>query len=205
MRRNHLFGTSAAGAAVALAVAGLVIAAVPQTIVVDGANDFLAANLVDADGGDTQHVPIDLDSVFITNDSNKLYIGFGYDKDGWTNNQLGIAISTGQTGGTTDPWGHAIAWNTAPHKPDYHAYCNMDNSWQELRQWNGGTTSWDLIYSGTGSLGWVNNTGFEEVGFALSDLGLTAGDTVYIEIISTQNGGTKGPLDLVAGDAEQLS
>lgn len=188
-----------------VAMAGLLIAAVPQTITVDGANDFLADNLVDADGGDTEFAPLDIDSVFITNDTNKLYIGFGYDKDGWTTNQLGIAISTGGPGGTTDPWGHAIAWTGAPHKPDYHAYCDMDNSWQELREWNDTGSSWDLIYSGTSSLGWINNTGFEEVGFALSDLGLAAGDTVYIEIISTQSGGTKGPLDLVAGDADQLS
>jgi len=175
-----------------------------QTITVDGSNDFLTANLMDPDGYDCEHQPIDFDSVHVTNDANKLYIGFYYDKDGWTNNQLGIVIAnTDTSGGTTDAWGHAIAWNNAPHKPDFQAYCDMDNSWQELREWGG--SSWDLVYSGTSSLGWVNNTGFEEVGFSLSDLGASAGDTLFIEIISTQNGSTKGPLDCMANDDDQLS
>lgn len=190
---------------VVLAVAGLVIAAVPQTIVVDGVNDFLVANLIEDDGGDTQHAELDLDSIFVTNDTNKLYFGIQYDKGSWTGNQVGIAISTGEPGGTTDPWGRAIAWTNAPNKPDYVAYCSMDNSWQELRNWNDGTTTWDVIYAGTSSLGWVNGTGFEELGLNLSDLGLAIGDTIYFEVISTQDGSTKGPFDLMAGDDDQLS
>ncbi|RKZ08789.1 hypothetical protein DRQ05_00885 [bacterium] len=178
----------------------------PQTITVDGVNDFLPSNLLDLDGGDTEFAPIDLDTIFITNDANKLYVGFYYDKDSWTNNQLGIMFAVGgPSGGTTDAWGHAIAWNTAPYKPDYQAYCNMDNSWQELRKWNPAGSSWDIIYQGSSSLGWVNNTGFEEVGFNLNDLGVTAGDTVYIEIISSQDGSTKGPLDCMANDDKQVS
>jgi hypothetical protein len=179
---------------------------VPQTITVDGSNDFLLANLMDDDDGDTQFNEIDLDSIFVTNDANKLYIGFGYNKGAWTNNQLGIMIAVGDTsGGTTDAWGHAIAWDSALTKPDFQAYCNMDNSWQELRQWNSGTASWDLVYSGINSLGWVNNTGFEELGLNLTDLGVSLGDTIYLELISTQNGGTKGPLDAMANDDQQLS
>ena len=177
-----------------------------QTITVDGSNDFLDVNIMDIDGYDCEFTQIDIDTVYVTNDANKLYIGFYYDKGSWTNNQLGIMIAnTDTSGGTTDAWGHAIAWNTAPHKPDYQAYCNMDNSWQELREWNQGTSSWDLVYSGTSSLGWVNNTGFEEVGFNLSDLGVSAGDTLFIELISTQNGSNKGPLDCMANDDDQLS
>ena len=34
-------------------------AAVPQTITVDGVNDFNIANLLDADGGDTQFTELD--------------------------------------------------------------------------------------------------------------------------------------------------
>jgi hypothetical protein len=179
---------------------------VPQTITVDGSNDFLPANVLDIDGYDCQHVEIDIDTVYVTNDLNKLYIGFYYNKGVWTQNQLGIMFAVGDTaGGTTDAWGHAIAWNTTPTKPDYQAWCNMDNSWQELRVWNSGTSSWDVQTSGTGSLGWVNNTGFEELGIDLTDLGLSIGDTVCIEIVSTQNGGTKGPLDCIMNDGDQLS
>ena len=197
--RKHL-GFSALAA---LVMAGLVLAGTPQTIAVDGANDFLADNLIDADGGDTQFTQIDLDSIFVTNDTNKLYLGIKYDKDGWGGNQVGIAISTGGAGGTSDPWGRAIAWTNAPHKPDYYAYSNLDNSWQELRNWSG--SAWSTIYAGTGSLGWINGTGFEELGLNLSDLGLAVGDTIYFEVISTQDGSSKGPLDLMAGDSDQLS
>jgi hypothetical protein len=189
----------------ALLMTGLVVAATPQTIVVDGANDFLVVNLVDADGGDTEHTQLDLDSIFVTNDTNKLYFGIKYDRGDWTGNQIGIAIATGEPGGTTDAWGRAIAWTNAPHKPDYYAYTNIVGSWQELRHWNDGTSTWDVIYDGVGSLGWVNDTGFEEVGLNLSDLGLALGDTFYYEVISTQEGSTKGPLDLMAGDDDQLS
>ncbi|HUV37854.1 MAG TPA: hypothetical protein VMX58_13035, partial [Patescibacteria group bacterium] len=184
----------------------LLVSGVPQTITVDGSNDFLAANIVDIDGGDTELAPLDIDTVYVTNDANKLYIGFYYNKDGWTGNQLGLAIAVGDSaGGTTDAWGHAIAWNTAPAKPDFQAWCDMDNSWQELREWNAGTTSWDLVIGGTNSLGWVNNTGFEELALNFSDLGISMSDTIYIEWISTQNGGTKGPLDAVVNDGDQLS
>jgi len=199
--RKHLGFTFLA----ALVVAGLVIAATPQTIIVDGVNDFLVDNLIDADGGDTEFTELDLDSIFVTNDTNKLYFGIKYDRGVWGGNQIGIAISTGEPGGTSDPWGRAIAWTNAPHKPDYYAYANVDGTWQELRHWNDGTTAWDAIYAGAGSFGWVNDTGFEELGLNLSDLGLAAGDTIYFEVISTQDGSTKGPLDLMAGDADQLS
>ncbi|HSG27302.1 MAG TPA: hypothetical protein VLA34_02390, partial [Candidatus Krumholzibacterium sp.] len=178
----------------------------PQTITVDGSNDFLPVNLKDIDGGDTEHVPIDLDSLFITNDANKLFIGFYYDKDGWSNNQVGLMFAVNSvTGGTTDAWGHAVAWNTAPKRPKFQAYCNMDNSWQELRSWNAGGGTWDLLYSGTNSLGWITGTGFQEMGLNLSDFGVTAGDTVFIEIVSTQAGSTKGPLDTYFNDGDQLS
>jgi hypothetical protein len=186
-------------------MAGMVIAATPQTIVIDGINDFLLDNLVDADGGDTQYTEIDIDSVFVTNDTNKIFFGVGHNEGSWTSVQMGIHISTGDPGGTSDSWGRAIAWTNAPHKPDYQAYVNLDNNWQELRNWNDGTTTWDVIYGGTGSLGWATSTGFRELALSLSDLGLAVGDTIYYEVIVTQDGSTKGPLDLMAGDADQLS
>ncbi len=199
--RKHLGFTLVA----ALVMAGLVLAATPQTIVVDGVNDFLVDNLIEDDGGDTQHSELDLDSIFVTNDTNKLYFGVGHSQGGWSTVQMGIHISTGDPGGTTDSWGRAIAWTNAPHKPDYQAYVNFDNNWQELRNWNNGTLEWDAIYSGTGSLGWTISTGFNELGLNLSDLGLAIGDTIYYEILITQDGSTKGPLDLMAGDDDQLS
>jgi hypothetical protein len=178
----------------------------PQTILVDGVNDFLVDNLVESDGLDAQFIEIDMDSVYVTNDANKLFFGIDYSKGGWSSNQIGVHISTGDlTGGTTDSWGRAIAWNTATRKPDFQAYVNLDNSWQELREWNSGGSTWDVVYDGIGSLGWVNNSGFEELPLNLSDLGLSLGDTIYYEIVITQDGSTKGPLDALANDGLQLS
>jgi hypothetical protein len=193
-----------------IAIGGLFTALhsyVPQTITVDGSNDFLLANLMDDDDGDTQFNELDLDSIFVTNDANKLYIGFGHNQGAWSDVQLGIMIAVGDTGGgTTDAWGHAIAWNTAPTKPDFQAWVNKDNSWQELRKWRTVEMDWEnILYSGINSLGWVNNTGFEELGLNLTDLGVSLGDTIYLELICTQNGGTKGPLDAMANDDQQLS
>ena len=200
--RKHLGFTALA----ALVMAGLVLAGTPQTIVIDGVNDFLLVNLIEDDGGDTEFPEIDLDSIFVTNDTNKLYFGIQYDQGGWGDCQIGIAISTGEPGGTSDPWGRAIAWTNAPHKPDYFAYCNLDSDWEELRNWDDALSTWDpAIYAGTGSLGWVNNTSFDELGLNLSDLGLAIGDTIYYEIFTTQNFDNKGPLDLMAGDDDQLS
>jgi hypothetical protein len=201
---------SAATVVLAVAVAAMlgafasVMSGTPQTIVVNGVNDFLAANRIDQDSLDTQYAPLDLGGIYVTNDANKLYFGFSYSKDGWTTCQVGIHLAVGgPSGGTTDSWGRQIAWNTAPYKPDYQVYCNMDNAWQELRHWNG--ASWDVVYSGSNSLGWVITTGFEELGLNLSDLGLAAGDTVRIELITTQDGSTKGPFDCMMNDGKQLS
>jgi hypothetical protein len=43
------------------------------------------------------------------------------------------------------------------------------------------------------------------MGLNFSDLGISMGDTVCIEWIVTQSGGTKGPLDAVVNDGDQLS
>ena len=204
--RRRMFATALAAAiAAVLGAFAVVMGGTPQTIVVNGVNDFLAANRIEnADSLDTQFAPLDLGGVYVTNDANKLYIGFSYNKDGWTTCQVGIHLAVGgPSGGTTDAWGRAIGWTNAPYKPDYQAYCNMDNAWQELRHWNG--SSWAIVYSGTNSLGWVSTTGFQELGLNLADLGLSAGDTVRVEICSTQDGSTKGPLDCMVNDGDQLS
>ncbi len=66
----------------------------PQTIVVNGVNDFLAANRIEnTDSLDTQFAPIDLGGVYVTNDANKLYFGFSYNKDGWGTCQVGINLA----------------------------------------------------------------------------------------------------------------
>jgi hypothetical protein len=187
-----------------LAAPGSASAFVPQTIVIDGVNDFLAANLVENDSSDTQFAPIDLRRVYITNDANKLYFGLGQDKDGWTTVQIGIMISTlTKNGATNDMWSHRIAWAGA-HTPGYGAYKNYDNNWQEFRQWTG--TAWSApLRSGPGANGMTNNTAFGEIGFLLCELGVAAGDSIWFEIVVTQDGTTKGPLDLSKHDAVQLS
>lgn len=177
----------------------------PQTIVLDGVNDFLVANRIDQDGGDTQFTNCDIGDFYITNDAVRLYIGFANDRGTWGTVQYGIAIDVNTAdGGSTDPWGRQIEWSSAPYKPDFISYVNRDNNWQELRQWNG--SSWTTLSSGPGSSGWVaQSTTFKEYSILLSTLGVSAGSTIRVEAWFTQDSPTKGPLDCVVNDGSQLS
>ncbi len=193
-------------ALVVLALPAFVLAQTPQTITLDGVNDFDAANLLDADGGDTEHAPLDIGDVYVTNDAGNLYVGFDHDRGGWGSIQLGIAIDVNTAdGGTADPWGRAIEWSLAANKPDFMFYVNLDNNWQAGYSWNTGTGTWDDIGSGPGALSWQAGTTFKELGLLLGTLGLSASDVMNIEIWTTQDGATKGPLDAAANDASQLS
>ncbi|MCK4546955.1 MAG: metallophosphoesterase [Candidatus Eisenbacteria sp.] len=175
----------------------------PQTIQVDGANDFLPENLLDPDGYDTEFSQIDIDSVFVTNDGNNLYIGIQYYEDAWSNCCVGIAIDLGDAyGGLTDPWARQIEWSEAPNPPNFISYVNLDNNWQDLRRWTG--SSWVVVCAGDGGCGHATGTGFKEFTFSLATLGVTVGETVHLELWTTQQN-TKGALDLVASDSRQES
>ncbi len=184
--------------------AGLAMAQTPQTIVLDGVNDFLPGNLLDADGGDTEFPNIDLTDVYLTNDAVNLYLGETHDQGGWGTVQLGVAIDVNTAaGGDTDPWGRQLEWSLAPMKPDFIFYVNLDNNWQASYQWDG--AAWVNLTQGPGALNWQTATGFRELSIMLGTLGVTAGDVLNIEAWVTQDGGTKGPLDAMAGDGVQLS
>ncbi len=202
-------------------------AVTPQTIVIDGVNDFDPGNLLDDDTGDTEiknwctddpevDAPMDLGQIFVTNDANNLYIGFEYFRDCFSSPQvnLGIAFSYGTPGdgGTTDPFSRKIAWNTIVNKPDNVLYDVIDGfNYEVLYHWNG--TSWDNISStvnpgwgsGSNGLGIVDDTGFEELSLPLSVFGVAPGGTINIEIWMTQDGTSKPPLDAMASDDVQTS
>ena len=55
--------------------AGTALAQTPQTIIIDGVNDFLPVNVADVDTADTQFTEIDLSYVSLTNDAVNLYVG----------------------------------------------------------------------------------------------------------------------------------
>ena len=184
--------------------AGPALAQTPQTIVLDGVNDFLPGNLVDADGGDTQFPNLDLGDFYLTNDAVNLYLGMAHDAGGWGSVQLGLAIDVNTAdGGSTDPWGRQLEWSLAAFKPDFMFYVNLDNNWQASYQWNG--SGWTNLNQGPGSLNWQTGTTFRELSVMLGTLGVAAGGTLHVEAWVTQDGGTKGPLDAGAGDGSQLS
>lgn len=203
-------------------------AVVPQTIVIDGINDFDPSNLVEDDTGDTEikdwctgdggafEGPMDLGQIFVTNDLTFLYVGFYYDKDCFTSPQvnLGMAIDVnGAPGGTTDPFGRKIGWTTVANKPDLVVYDVLDGfNFEALYQWQG--SSWSNIGStinpgygaGSNGLGIVENTGFVEFRLPLSALGSPAPATpIRLEWWMTQDGATKGPLDAAFSDGIQMS
>jgi len=188
--------------ALVIAVTMLVGVGVASAIVVDGVNDFAPADLVDPDGGDTEFAEIDMLDVYITYDSNGIYIGYGHDPGGWTGVQIGIAFVTTSTGGgTTDPWGHQIGF-TGMCLPDYIAYVNLDSEWNEWRVWDG--MDW---VANANILNWVTSTAFDELEVTWEMLGVNCAEysQVFIELWVTQDGATKGPLDLSYNDDLQLS
>ena len=172
-------------------------------IVVDGVNDFAPADLVDADGGDTEFAPLDLGDVYVAYDGDGIYIGYDHDQDGWTGVQVGIAVMFPTVaGGTTDPWGHAIGF-TGSCYPYFIAYKNIDSDWDEWCEWNGaGWTQTPNI------LDWIVSTPFDEIALPYELLGVNCADDliqIFFEIWVTQDGPTKGPLDLSYNDNLQLS
>lgn len=213
---KQLCALVACGLVLAMAVPSL--AMTPQTIVVDGVNDFDPSNLWDADGGDTQtqnwctsdpedESPMDLGDIFITNDSNFLYFGYEYDRDCFASPavNLGIAIDVNTAAGsTTDAFNRKIAWNNVPNKPDFYIYDVVDGfNYEVLYSWGG--ASWSVVTDGSNGLGIVDDTGFQEMKLDLTTLGLAAGDTIHVEFWMTQDGTTKPPLDAACSDTVQTS
>lgn len=191
--------------AAALMLPAALMAQIPQTIALDGVNDFNPVNLLDADGLDTEHVQLDIGNFYVTNDAVSLYIGAEHSQGSWTSVQLGIAIDVGTVdGGTIDPWGRQIEWSLAAYKPDFIFYVNLDNNWQGGLMWDGG--AWADLGSGPGAQGWVAGANtFKEIGILLGTLGVSAGTAINVEMWVTQDGVNKGPLDCAANDASQLS
>ena len=196
---------------------------VPQTIIVDGVNDFDPSNLLDNDTADTQTgcaplvLPMDLGKVYVTNDANFLYIGIEFLKSCYCDMNLGMALDIGTAGGgTTDAFGRRIGWAGVPFKPDYMIYdvtptnCNSFNYEilykDTLGTWQNRSTlinpSWG---SGANGLGIVDSLGFKELKLPLSVLGVSTGTAMHLEFWTTQEGANKGPLDALCSDNVQMS
>ena len=77
---------------VLLLTTGLAVAQTPQTIIIDGVNDFLPVNVADVDTADTQFTQIDLSYVSLTNDAVNLYVGIQTGPGSFGSNQIGMAI-----------------------------------------------------------------------------------------------------------------
>ena len=88
-------------------------AAVPQTIVIDGINDFDLSNAIDADSADTQFAdfctddpelesPMDIGTVLVTNDAANLYTGATTIDGGTVNSAALTAATVNVTGGSLD-------------------------------------------------------------------------------------------------------
>ncbi len=215
MKRLHLWLPALLALVLAAAPAW---AFVPQTIAVDGANDFNGSNLLDADGGDTEtkdwctgtagdESPMDLGDIYLTNDTNFLYFGFQYDNACFTSPavNLGMAIDVNTVaGGATDAFNRKIAWNTIAKKPDFYVYDVVDSyNYEVLYQWSG--SAWSVVSDGANGLGIVDSTGFKEGKLSLATLGLAPGDTIHVEFWMTQDGTSKPPLDAGCSDTVQTS
>ncbi len=184
--------------------AGTALAQTPQTIIIDGVNDFLPVNVADVDTADTQFTEIDLSYVHLTNDAVNFYVGLQTGPGAFGSGQIGMAIDLGTAdGGTIDPWGRALEWSLAANKPDFMFYVNIDNNWQASYQWDG--AAWVNLAQGPGALGMATGTEFRELAIMLGTLGVSPGSAMNFEVWTTQDSPTKGPLDAAANDASQLS
>jgi hypothetical protein len=209
MRQCNRHRLGLLGIVALLVFAGTAIAQTPQTIVIDGVNDFLPGNMIDADFEDVNvpdHVKLDIANLHVTNDAVNLYVGFNKDAAPFGSSQLGIAIDVdGAPGGTTDPWGRQLEWSLAASKPDFMFYINLDNNWQAAYSWDG--AAWvGMGSAGPGALNWqAQSTDFAELGIMLGNLGVSPGSVIGIEGWLTQDSPNKGPLDNFANDPVQLS
>jgi hypothetical protein len=206
-----------------LALAAPALAFVPQTIVLDGVNDFDPGNLLDDDRNDTQQgcspaaLPMDLGRVYVTNDNNYVYFGIEFSKTCYCDMNLGLSIDVNSAGGgTTDPFGRKIGWTNVAFKPDWVVYdvtptnCNTFNyeilykdslgTWYNRSQYV--NPSWG---SGSNGLGIADGDNFKEVRLPLSVLGASVGTPLRLEFWVTQEGATKGPLDALCSDNVQMS
>lgn len=198
-------------------------AAVPQTIVVDGVNDFDSSNLLGDDRNDTQTgcappaLPMDLGRIWVTNDANFLYVGIEFARTCYCDMNLGMAFDVGTAGGgVTDPFGRRIGWANVPFKPDFVIYdvtptdCNTFNYEvfykDTLGTWQNRSTLINPAWgSGANGLGIVDSVNFKELKIPLSVLGVTTGTNMNLEFWVTQEGSTKGPLDAFCSDNVQMS
>jgi hypothetical protein len=205
------------------AFVGTAGAATPQTIIVDGVNDFDPSNLLDDDRGDTEikdwctddaanDSTMDIGRVYVTNDANFLYLGWEYFEDCFGGVQLGVAIDVDTpAGGIDDPFTRKIGWSTLAKKPDSYLYLEQfPGFYQIYYRWTG--TAWAdssaLVAgspSGSNALGAVVNTRFVEMKIPFAALRAGIGTTINLEFWMTQNGANKGPLDAMCGDAVQMS
>lgn len=199
------------------------LAAIPQTIVVDGVNDFDPSNSLGDDANDTQTgcapvaLPMDLGKIFVTNDANFLYIGIEFARSCYCDMNLGMAFDVGTAGGgITDPFGRKIGWANVPFKPDFVIYdvtptsCNSFNYEvfykDTLATWQNRSTSINPGWgSGANGLGIVDSVNFKELKIPLSVLGVSSGTNMNLEFWVTQEGSTKGPLDAFCSDNVQMS
>lgn len=206
-----------------LVVAIPAMAAVPQTITVDGVNDFDPSNSLGDDAGDTQAgcapvaMPMDLGKIFVTNDANFLYIGIEFARSCYCDMNLGMAFDVGTAGGgTTDPFGRKIGWANVPFKPDFVIYdvtptsCSSFNYEvlykDTLGTWQNRSTLINPAWgSGANGLGIVDSVNFKELKIPLSALGVSTGTSMNLEFWVTQEGSTKGPLDAFCSDDVQMS
>ncbi len=209
-----------------MAVAGTAFAFVPQTITVDGVNDFNPANLLQDDRGDTEikdwctddaanDSTLDIGRVFITNDANYLYIGWDYFEDCFSSPtvQLGLAFDVKNTpaGGVDDPFTRKIGWTGLTNKPDAYIYIEENGfNYEIFYKWNGtawidSTTLINPAGAGSNALNATNTSRFVELRIPLTALRVVAGNVINLETWVTQNGATKGPLDALCSDAIQMS
>lgn len=143
--------------------------------------------------GDMTEPNLDLHGLYVTEDTDNLYIGFDAFASTW-GMAYGIYIDTDHTdgsGGTSDPWGRAIN-AVSMHLPEYTLYVwheGTDDVLQDvqLNHWNGSSWSYGSLLSQGGEQAYGPANDWIEYRVPKAALGNPT--SISLELFSTGGGG----------------
>lgn len=150
---------------------------------------------------------LDIVSVTMTNDASNLYISIqtsgNLDVDSWGNYM--VAIDSGAGGTADNPWG--------PRPMDFGGvmidswigtWANDGGSGIGGQVWNFGA-GWSLDAGLSGSDDSQHAAGRQVFSVALADLGLSIGQTIFFDVMSSGTGGGDGGVDHLSNLAQSMA
>lgn len=137
---------------------------------------------------------LDIVSVEVTNDATNLNFSITLNADidatNWGNYMIGI--DSGAGGDTGNAWGRPIDWNGAEIDHWVGTWANDGGSGigGQVWNWDGGAWNQDAALAGADDSN--HASGVQSFSIALSDLGLSVGDTIFFDVVTSGGGADPG-------------